>query len=247
MIHTFKSLYKKLMGAFKNSSFFVRARKQRTENRSVYIIHEDTSTVLTQLSRKKCIFKIALLFLPLCGLWFIGQGSYIHAKAVFAQLLLETAWSETLDGQKEVKPWPWADTWPVARLSAPAQGISHIVLAGASGSSLAFGPGHLFGSSAPGANGNIILSGHRDTHFSFLENLKSGDFLELQSNQKTVIYQVSKTMIFDTDKSDFIPVDSNNKLLLVTCYPFDAIQAGGPLRYIVIAKPTHPNPPLIIS
>ena len=116
--------------------------------------------------------KVLIVLLPLCGLWFMGQASYIHAKAVFAQLLLETAWTETLNGQKEVKPWPWADTWPIARLSAPALGISRIVLAGASGSSLAFGPGHLFGSSSPGEKGNVIISGHRDTHFSFLEKIK---------------------------------------------------------------------------
>jgi len=187
---------------------------------------------------------LLLVILPLCGLWFIGQGTYIHAKAVFAQLLLETAWSETLNGQKEVKPWPWADTWPVARLSAPDLGISRIVLAGASGSSLAFGPGHLFGSATPGESGNIIISGHRDTHFSFLEELKAGDHLQLQSDHNTESYQVTDIVIIDKTKVDVIPTDLDNKLLLITCYPFDAIQAGGPLRYIVIAKPNHP---LILS
>ena len=182
---------------------------------------------------------LLLTILPLCGLWFIGQGSYIHAKAVFAQLLLETAWSETLNGQSEVKPWPWADTWPIARLSAPAHGISHIVLAGASGSSLAFGPGHLFGSAKPGGTGNIIISGHRDTHFSFLKDLKKGDHLELQSNNKISAYQVTEIQIIDKTKIEAIPVDSKNKLVLITCYPFDAIQAGGPLRYMITAKFKH--------
>ncbi len=85
--------------------------------------------------------RVLVLFitLPLCGLWFIGQGTYIHAKASLAQLLLEAAWAGTLQGKKEVKPWPWADTWPVSRLSVPRLGIHRIVLAGASGSSLAFG------------------------------------------------------------------------------------------------------------
>lgn len=190
-------------------------------------------------SSKNKFLKIVLLFLPLCGLWFIGQGSYIHAKAVFAQLLLETAWSKTLNGQQEVKPWPWADTWPIARLSAPAYGISHIVLAGASGSSLAFGPGHLFGSANPGERGNIIISGHRDTHFSFLEDVKKGDYLELQSDSKTSVYQVTNIQIVDKTKVDSIPVDSRNKLVLITCYPFEAIQAGGPLRFMITAKFKH--------
>jgi sortase A len=183
--------------------------------------------------------KIVFILLPLCGLWFIGQGSYIHAKAVLAQLLLETAWTETLEGQKEVKPWPWADTWPIARLSAPAYGISHIVLAGASGSSLAFGPGHLFSRAKPGGKGNVIISGHRDTHFSFLKNIKNGDHFELQSNTKISAYQVTDIQIIDKTKVDSIPVDSENKLILITCYPFDVIQAGGPLRYMVTAEFKH--------
>ncbi len=183
--------------------------------------------------------KILLIVLPLCGLWFIGQGSYIHAKAVFAQLLLETAWSETLNGKKEVKPWPWADTWPIARLSAPTYGISHIVLAGASGSSLAFGPGHLFGSANPGEKGNIIISGHRDTHFSFIKDLKKGDHLELQSKSKTSAYQITNIQIIDKTIVDAIPVDLENKLILITCYPFDAIQSGGPLRYMITANFKH--------
>lgn len=180
---------------------------------------------------------ILIVFLPLCGSWFIGQSAYIHAKAVFAQHLLETAWTESLHGQKEVKPWPWADTWPVARLSVPDLGISRIVLAGASGSSLAFGPGHLFGSSPPGEMGNIIISGHRDTHFSFLEQLKSGSRLQLQSHNNTKTYHVTEIAVIDITTTRIIPTDTENKLLLITCYPFNAIQAGGPLRYVVIAEP----------
>jgi len=46
-----------IKGCLKNSDFFVRARKRRAENRSVYRIHEDLSTALTLLSRKRCIFR----------------------------------------------------------------------------------------------------------------------------------------------------------------------------------------------
>ena len=55
-----------MKGTSKNSNFFVRARKHRAQNRSVYEIHEDSSTGLTPLSRtcasegEKCIFRSAL-------------------------------------------------------------------------------------------------------------------------------------------------------------------------------------------
>ncbi len=192
--------------------------------------------VLDKVSDKKKLLQALLLFVT--GLWLVGNSTYIHAKAIVAQLLLETAWSETRHDQEQVKPWPWADTWPVARLSAPHLGINHIVLAGASGATLAFGPGHLFNSAAPGQSGNVIISGHRDTHFAFLENLKHGDTLLLESADKQLRhYTVSRQMIVDKDKQPFIDYDESDQLMLITCYPFNAVRAGGPLRYIIIAKP----------
>src|SRR5512134_469774 len=103
------------------------------------------------------------------GLWQVGQGGWIYAKALLAQHMLQHAWARTLAGEREVRPWPWADTWPVARLRVPVHGIDLIVLDGVSGRTLAFGPGHAGGSAPPGAPGTAIISGHRDTHFRFLQ------------------------------------------------------------------------------
>lgn len=182
--------------------------------------------------------KILVLITLISGLWFVSNSTYIHAKAVLAQLLLETAWTDTKHGQQEVKPWPWADTWPVARLSAPRLGINHIVLAGASGATLAFGPGHLFNSSRPGEQGNVILSGHRDTHFAFLERLEDGDKLLLETmNQELRRYVVTQRRVVNKDTDPLIPAGNTDQLMLITCYPFHAVRTGGPLRYIVIAEP----------
>nr|WP_245832002.1 sortase [Solemya velesiana gill symbiont] len=118
--------------------------------------------------------------LLLFGGWQLSEGIYIEAKAVVAQMLLQQAWQETRQGGSQVIPWPWADTWPVARLKVARLDIDQVVLAGASGRTLAFGPGHLFGSAPPGEEGNSVISGHRDTHFHFLKTLKSGDLIELE-------------------------------------------------------------------
>ena len=186
---------------------------------------------------KHITLKGLLIVLPLCGMWQIGSASYIHAKAILAQVLLETAWDKTVHGQQEVKPWPWADTWPISRLDVPGLGIDRIVLAGASGSSLAFGPGHLFGSSLPGQQGNTVIAGHRDTHFRFLKDIQRGEFIQLQSlTGKTIQYEVSETIIVDEKEAEYLANTSENILTLITCYPFDAIRPGGALRYLVIAK-----------
>jgi len=186
---------------------------------------------------KHISLKALLIVLPLCGMWQIGSASYIHAKAILAQVLLETAWDKTVHGQQEVKPWPWADTWPISRLDVPGLGIDRIVLAGASGSSLAFGPGHLFGSPLPGQQGNTVIAGHRDTHFRFLKDIQPGELIQLQSNKgRTIDYEVSETIIVDEKQAEYLANTSENTLTLITCYPFDAIRPGGPLRYLVIAK-----------
>ncbi len=191
---------------------------------------------------KNISLKGLLIVLLLCGMWQIGSASYIHAKAILAQVLLEAAWDRTVHGQQEVKPWPWADTWPISRLDVPGIGIDRIVLAGASGSSLAFGPGHLFGSSLPGQQGNTVIAGHRDTHFRFLKDIQPGELIQLQSlTGQTIQYEVSETIIVDEKQAEYLVSTSDNTLTLITCYPFDAIRPGGPLRYLVIAKQQSPD------
>ena len=70
------------------------------------------------------------LLLALAGLILFGQGAYIHAKAMLAQVLLERAFNETIATGHQTKPWSWADTWPVARIEVKRIRASAIVLAG---------------------------------------------------------------------------------------------------------------------
>jgi sortase A len=182
--------------------------------------------------------------LALCigaGLWQLGQGFYIHAKARLAQILIADAWSKILAGQRAVKPWPWADTWPVARLSAPAAGEAVYILAGANGRAIAFGPGHMYGTPLPGEDGNSVIGGHRDTHFAFLQHLKNGDALNVQREDGIVRrYRVSETRVVDKGDLAVASRSGPTRLTLVTCWPFDAVRAGGPERYVVTAAATDP-------
>jgi hypothetical protein len=53
-------------------------------------------------------------------------------------------------------------------------GIDQIVLEGAHGRTLAFGPGRLESGSSAKDGGTMILTGHRDTHFSFWKDFTEG-------------------------------------------------------------------------
>jgi sortase A len=170
------------------------------------------------------------------GLVLTGNAAYIHAKALLAQALLHRAWLTTQSTGAPAKPWPWADTTPVARLIAPAQDVDLLVLAGATGRTLAFGPGHHDGSALPGQAGNTVLSAHRDTHFRFLSQLAVGDALivEMPAGQR-FHYRVRETQVADQRDLRLPRLPPEPTLTLVTCYPFDAVDPGGPLRYVVVA------------
>lgn len=171
------------------------------------------------------------------GFWQLGNGAYIPAKAWMAQELMQRAWVRAGQDVDKPRPWPWADTWPVARLRSESQDVDLIVLAGGSGRTLAFGPGHLSASALPGETGNAVIAGHRDTHFRFLRGVEKGERIVVESTQgRKHVYEVQSTDVVDARKGGLILDTDAAMLTLVTCYPFEAREAGGPLRYIVTAK-----------
>jgi len=178
----------------------------------------------------------AALLLLAFGAWQFGHGAWIQAKAWLAQVLIARAWEKTLEGEREVKPWPWADTWPVARLSVPRLGLERYVLAGAHGSSLAFGPGHASETVLPGETGNSLIGGHRDTHLAFLGKLRPGDDVIVERvDRRRVHYRVNRAHVLDRREVWIAAQDEETRLTLVTCYPLDAWRAGGDQRYAVVA------------
>ncbi|MFO0995406.1 MAG: class GN sortase [Alphaproteobacteria bacterium] len=184
------------------------------------------------------------LGLPLLalGVWQAGQGLYIPGKAAAAQLLLRAAWERTRHGDVAARPWPWADTWPVARLEVPRLGIDEIVLASATGRSLAFAPGHIDGTAMPGTNGTTVIGGHRDTHFRFLRDLVAGDVIRLSPPTGDAReYRVMRTAVVEQGKAGIVLDAEASRLVLVTCWPFDALVPGGPLRYAVTAESVRPG------
>jgi sortase A len=167
---------------------------------------------------------------------FLFDALWIPVKAELAQHLLERAWLRTLAGEPDAKPWPWADTHAVAILEVPRLGLREIVLEGRSGRNLAFGP-TLVNTTQLDRSADRILSGHRDTHFSFLKELQSGDLLRLRTTTETRDYRVSWQEAVDSRQQQLVIDESIERLTLLSCYPFDAATSGGPLRWVVTAVP----------
>ena len=168
------------------------------------------------------------------SLLLLVQALWIPAKAVLAQWLIERSWQEVLAGNTEARPWPWADTRPMAVIQVPAHGIKQWVLEGNSGRNLAFGP--VFTDGTANAS-DMVISGHRDTHFSFLASLLPGDLIEVSTRDSSQWFEVKELEVIDSRDRELLIEPGLDRISLVTCYPFDSLQPGGPLRYVVTALP----------
>jgi sortase A len=172
------------------------------------------------------------------GAALVAYGLYIPAKAALAQVLLERAWERVQAGQRDAKPWPWADISPLAVLEVPRLGERSILLEGTSGEAMAFGPGHMINTPPIGALGTAVVAAHRDTQFRYLRDITEGDRIVAQTaDGRLSAYRVVEIRVVRADVSGIDPADggpTGSRLALVTCYPFNGVLHSR-WRYVVLA------------
>lgn len=185
--------------------------------------------MLKPLSFSTKHISILLIFI---GLILIGKASYIHIKAALAQILLAQAYNQQQNEHAQ-KPWPWADTKVIAKLTI--RGRSDYVLSEASGRSLAFGPAHVSSTANLGEVGNSVIVGHRDTHFAHLQDVQLGETIQIEKGHLSIDYQVVETAIVDENDTHVMGPLFDTALTLITCYPFNDISPNPKLRYVIRA------------
>jgi sortase A len=191
-----------------------------------------------QWGKAACSKYLSLVFITL-SLFFFGNSIYIFAKAQVAQVLLERAFSQSLLTGKPIKAWSWADTFPVARIRVNRINAEAIVLQGASGQALAFGPALLNETARPGTSGTSVIAAHRDTHFAFLQHVKVGDAIDItRDDGLTFTYRATSMRVVEAGASGIDAHAAGYHLVLSTCYPFNAI-THGTKRYVVEAELEH--------
>jgi sortase A len=126
---------------------------------------------------------------------------------------------------------------PVARLLIPKIALDDIVLEGVTPAALNGGPGHLPGSSLPGAEGNAVISAHRDRHFRRLGELTIGDTIRTQTLGDSVTWRVVSRRVIDRE-APAIHREAGRVLTLTTCWPMGYL-GGAPDRLIVRAVPVE--------
>jgi sortase A len=123
----------------------------------------------------------------------------------------------------------------LTRLSIPKINLRDVVLEGISTRSLLSGPAHMSGTAAPGANGNNVIAGHRDTFFRRIHSLRYGDDVYLSNGGKQYHYVVKCRRVVEPTDLSVLGQTADPELTLITCYPTHAI---GPAsrRLIVVAR-----------
>lgn len=121
-----------------------------------------------------------------------------------------------------------------ATLTIPALGQSFPVIEGTGTKELKRGVGHLVQTAMPGEADNCIVSGHRDTVFTRLGELKKGDLLVVAAATGKYTYKISRIRIVHKDDRTVVVPTDHAVLTVSTCYPFRYV-GSAPDRYVLIA------------
>jgi sortase A len=190
------------------------------------------------------------LFIILAGLVVIGIGVWQIVETKFqtdsslkeAKEIVAKAESRAADFDEEtpkkaekIEPPDFGDT--VGLLTIPKINAELAIVEGTDPNDLKKGVGHYKGSYFSGENGQIVLSGHRDTVFRRLGELKPGDIFEVDMENGKFKYELTDTKIVDKDDRTIITLqNTKEELIVITCYPFRFV-GDAPERYIIYAKP----------
>jgi sortase A len=180
-----------------------------------------------------------------CALWVAGAlasgfcaGVFLEARIY--QALQNRRLEEALRSERPQPPAarrqpPRPVGSLIGRLEIPRLDFSAIVLEGSDSGILRVAVGRVQHTADPGQKGNLVLSGHRDTFFRPLRNIREGDQISLVTPSGRFKYVVDWTTIVNPTDTRVLQPTDKAALTLVTCYPFYFV-GSAPQRFIVRAR-----------
>jgi len=190
---------------------------------------------------QRILFACSLCLLSYCG--FVLIDAWVFQKAERGQLERLVAGRQPANGgtlpsgsSDSLKNSPVAATAGlIGRIEIPSLGLSAIVMEGTGASTLRRAVGHISGTALPGQPGNVGISGHRDTFFRPLRNIRQHDIVTLTTLIGEYRYRVVSTRIVRPNDVAVLDPGESQILTLVTCYPFYFV-GPAPRRFIVRAE-----------
>jgi sortase A len=123
---------------------------------------------------------------------------------------------------------------PLGRIEISAIGLVAMIQEGTDARTLRRGLGHIPGTPLPGQRGNVAITGHRDTFFRPLRNIRKNDEIMLTTLNGSYRYRVDLTQVVEPEDIEVLADSDDAVLTLVTCYPFYFV-GPAPKRFIVRA------------
>ncbi len=162
------------------------------------------------------------------------------ARQWAAQNLIDIAWQRTAAEGRPVSPWPGASGSPIARIIIPALNESRVVMSGAGSDILPYAAVWNEGSTEPGAPGISVISGYRDSSFSFMSRLEKGMAVVLQTpGGADRSYVISDVAVTQDTEITLDPAGEQGALVLSATY---TLSAGGSGRYLHLVAVARPQP-----
>jgi sortase A len=185
---------------------------------------------------RRTLFVVGVSVLAYCTYALVDSRVFQRVQGSQFERLLTVR--KEVDGEAPISPRLWPPTVAgglIGRIEIPRLGLSAVVIEGTSTTTLRRAVGHIASTALPGQLGNIGLSGHRDTFFRPLRNIRESDVITFTTLVGGYRYRVVSTQIVRPDNVDVLAPGGDEILTLVTCYPFYFVGAA-PYRFIVRAK-----------
>ena len=123
---------------------------------------------------------------------------------------------------------------PLGRIEISTIGLAAMILEGTDARTLRRAAGHIPGTPLPGQQGNVAITGHRDTFFRPLRNIRKNDEIRLTTLSGSYRYLVDSIKVVEPEDTEVLDNSDDAILTLVTCYPFYFV-GPAPKRFIVRA------------
>ncbi|RDU36964.1 class D sortase [Neobacillus piezotolerans] len=192
--------------------------------------------------KRRNIWRWVIISIPIFFL-LIGGGIVAYFGFDLTKQTVLLAHTALNEYEPDLPDRQFEQVWPtlpapgdkIGDLKFPSVGLDVPVVQGTHDNELKKGAGHLAGSALPGQGGNVVLSGHRDTVFRKLKDLKVGEEVIFTTPYGDFIYETTDFKITHADDMTVaVPTDFET-LTLTTCYPFYFV-GNAPDRFIVYTK-----------
>jgi LPXTG-site transpeptidase (sortase) family protein len=186
----------------------------------------------TPRKTRALILRAAYYIFVAGGAFGLGYAGYVIADAHTYQAIEQSKFESVSPTEER---HPLIEGGAIGEMEVPRLGLKAIFVQGDSPRILRRAVGHISDTALPGEWGNVVLTGHRDTFFRPLRNIRQGDAITLTTVDGDFQYQVESIAVVPPSDVQVLQPSSQRTLTLITCFPFYYV-GPAPKRFIVRAR-----------